>query len=199
PCANAKCPPAPLNRTCTEYFTDSYWDCCPHYYCEEGNREMCHIKKLEPGCTSSTKEKENCTTFIDPHGCCNKYQCEGDTKPGSCPTMKHQTYVGSPIRVMGSNFTVMNASESLNEDSPAAVNSSNLMLFPPTRYSIVSFGSLLQCVGDYTCPKQMKCCSVTNSFEDPRIKRPHAPKIHFHRQTNQAIHGYCMEPDLERN
>ncbi|CAL8118374.1 unnamed protein product [Orchesella dallaii] len=87
-CVNQQCPPPPHERKCQvmEPSPNEPFQCCNSYFCEENvTPETCHFKRLEPNCNTPPQGKMNCIAFVDPYGCCPKFQCDGDGRPGHCP------------------------------------------------------------------------------------------------------------------
>jgi len=87
-CVNQQCPPPPHDRKCQtmEPSPNEPFQCCNNYFCEENvTPETCHFKRLEPACNTPPQGKMNCIAFVDTYGCCPKFQCDGDGRPGHCP------------------------------------------------------------------------------------------------------------------
>jgi len=198
PCYEAKCPNVPFNRTCIEEKRSEEnkksWECCSNYFCEEGGitRDQCHTRTLMKGCTSPPKDKKNCIGFYDAHGCCNKYQCEGEGKPGMCPAEKKALRLKKMMEnPKNENKTAV---ELTIKDEVEAESSTSISR------SVFSESDLLQtsisCVGDYNCPKNMKCCS-------PNMKNYHGVSKYMNRkfgyyfgyedEDEPVVHGFCME------
>jgi len=115
-CMNQQCAPAPIGRKCQvmEPNLNTPWECCENYFCEENmTPETCHFRRLEPACNTMPQGKTNCVAFVDPFGCCPKFQCDGDTmKPGHCPAeveaLKFMArFNSSNMMMMGPGYPMM--------------------------------------------------------------------------------------------
>ncbi|ODN03447.1 hypothetical protein Ocin01_03237 [Orchesella cincta] len=185
-CFGRNCPAAPFNRTCDEIQPDrkNPWDCCSTFYCDKNVKpEECHMKRLTPGCMKAPKNKTNCVGFKDKHGCCNKYQCDGDAKVGMCP-----------MEAQALKFKQLMEDEKSADKNLTSLTKLNMPSHSHRRHWLRGSGSsttFMQCAGDYTCPGSMKCCSMD-------IESYHGVRKYLQRSTlgstERAVYGYCMEP-----
>ena len=118
-----------------------------------------------------------------------------DEKPGECPSSNNKRSYG--FTRVPSNAVRQGVSLNVS-DSIKAYSNVSQSIFPPPSYTVVSFGTLQQCVGDYTCPNHMKCCSAgdTLTYTAEHLGRP-APsgkRAYYQRHRYTLVHGYCMEP-----
>jgi len=180
-CAGRSCPAAPFNRTCDEIppKSDNPWDCCSTFYCDKDVKPAeCHMTRLTPGCMKAPKDKKNCIGFKDNHGCCNKYQCEGDGKAGMCP-MEAQALKFKHLMENSTDKDTTGLSRKMDFHRRRFIFS---------RWAGSGSTTYMRCTGDYTCPGQMKCCSGD-------IEMYHGVrKILSKSSSERAAYGYCQDP-----
>ncbi|OXA56646.1 uncharacterized protein LOC110849214 [Folsomia candida] len=210
-CADRTCPSAPFNRTCRKIEPDTLsrpWDCCPSYFCEEGRgvnsstTSTCQMKRLTPACLSPPKNKTNCVAFKDEHGCCNKFQCDGDGKPGMCPMQVQAVHFRRMMESTSpapTNNTIELQVMATTMKTPTFMNSTRPPpQTPQTRERVIPGHGVvtdLRCVGDYNCPGQMKCCSsMMSTYFDPSTIKTFGGGSKYGSLRDTAVYGLCVEP-----
>ncbi|CAG7659274.1 unnamed protein product [Allacma fusca] len=200
-CANVECPPMPFNRTCKEIKV--LGACCPTYFCDTGEPDNCKTHRLKAACVNPPKNKTNCVAFRDHFGCCNKYQCDGDAKPGFCPSIR-TTHHRANVEVKG---TIGKAVDNFVTGAKETVNKVTTHVKVPVRNV-----ALMRCAGDHTCPGTMKCCSrfgLERSISRHKVHQEsingvkrtttHTLKADYYKpnQRNNLVDGVCVETELE--
>lgn len=170
---------------------------------------MCHFKLLESGCNVPPAGKSNCVAFNDEHGCCPKYQCDGDTRPGLCPAeadaKKYMTLYNT-TKKKGPEYHEIHPKE-LHPHHSDDADEEGLEAhgfgggkrkfqkkvlphapFWPPRPPLPRPPSMnrIACVGDFNCPGTMKCCS-----SDMHV---YIHEGHYLQKNKNPTGGFCLEP-----
>ncbi|OXA43508.1 uncharacterized protein LOC110858833 [Folsomia candida] len=201
PCMTSHCPPAPMGRTCTEIsIGQPVWggDCCPSYWCEEGGIQPdgCRMKRLDPMCVNPPQGKTNCVAFHDPHGCCTKFQCDGEGKPGLCPAQHHAMEIQMRLNTTHAHMMNMSMKGVTTRNAASSRTVAHLNVLEPHAESVhhhmergmpvaAVAGVGTSCISDANCPDALKCCSHDmSSYGDGR----------FVMRNMNPTHGQCLNP-----
>jgi hypothetical protein len=141
------------------------------------------------------KRKKNCIGFFDAHGCCNKYQCENEGKPGMCPAEKKALRLKNIMedpKNGNKSITELTKDEEIGSNSTAASSTMSKSMFLESDL----LQTTMACVGDFNCPKNMKCCSA-NMKHYHGVSKYMTRKFGYYFQNDDeyepVVHGYCME------
>jgi hypothetical protein len=146
--------------------------------------QNCPGKRLDPMCVNPPQGKMNCVGFHDPYGCCTKYQCDGEGKPGLCP-MQHRA-----LQVqMRYNISMMNNMH-MNMGAPPPARQAEDNGKPLSRAMMMMMNNnnrmSMECISDANCGGHMKCCS-----QDMGVYAGGGP--YMMRNVNPT-YGYCQDP-----